>query len=120
MAKFMVKRCLMAVPILLIVSTITFGLILAIPGDPASRIAGDHATPERIEAIRAQLGLDQPLLVQYGSWLGDLLGGDLGTSLITQAPVLESISGRIEVTLSLAVVALLMGALVGVPMGMLA
>lgn len=117
MLKFLVKRSLMAVPILLIVSTITFGLVLAIPGDPASRIAGDHATPERIDAIRAQLGLGDPIAVQYGAWLSNLVQGDLGSSLMTQVPVVEMISSRIEITLSLAILALLFGALAGVPLG---
>ncbi len=120
MLKFMARRCLMAVPILLIVSTITFSLVLAIPGDPASRIAGDHATPERLQAIRDQLGLEQSLATQYFSWLNDLLHADLGTSLITQTPVLQEITSRIEVTLSLAVVSLLMGAVVGIPLGVAA
>ncbi|MFS3129328.1 ABC transporter permease [Nocardioides sp. Bht2] len=116
----MVKRSLMAVPILLIVSTITFGLVLAIPGDPASRIAGDHATPDRIEAIRAQLGLDQSLMTQYGAWFSDVVRGDLGNSLITQVPVTEMITSRIEITLSLAILALLFGAVIGIPLGVAA
>lgn len=120
MLKFALKRCLMAIPILLIVSTITFALVLAIPGDPAARIAGDYATAESIAAIREQLGLNQPLITQYVEWLGRLLQGDLGKSLITQTPVIESISERLEVTISLAMMSLLLGAVFGISLGVLA
>lgn len=117
MKRYILIRTLMVIPILFLVSVVGFGLVLLIPGDPAASLAGENATPESLAAIRANLGLDRPAYVQYFDWLRGVLGGDLGTSLISRASVGESILERIPVTLSLAGLALLMGSTAGILAG---
>jgi peptide/nickel transport system permease protein len=90
------------------------------PGDPATVIAGDYATPEDIARIRAQLGLDQPLYIQFTTWVGQLLHGDLGVSIFSNLPVSQLIGQRIAPTLSLAFFTLSIAIFVAVPLGMLA
>ena len=97
-----------------------FSLLRFSGGDPAAIIAGDMATPEQLAAIRAQLGLDQPLPVQFATWTGQLLTGDFGTSLISRTPVTTLIGQRLEPTLSLALVAIVITVLIAVPLGVLA
>lgn len=117
MLRLIASRLLAVIPLLLIATAITFSLVFLIPGDPAHRIAGESATPEQIEMVRHELGLDQPVLVQYFHFLAGLLQGDLGTSFTYKAPVLEMIVDRIPVTLSLAVVSVLVALLIGIPAG---
>ncbi|MGY1814528.1 ABC transporter permease [Blastococcus sp. SYSU D00820] len=114
------RRLLALVPLLLIVTLLTFSLVLLIPGDPAARIAGEAATPEQVEMVRTELGLDQPLLVQYGSFVGGLLRGDLGTSFTYSVPIADILLDRLPITLSLAVVAIVMALVIGIPAGMIA
>ncbi|OWY81418.1 ABC transporter permease [Rhodococcus sp. BUPNP1] len=113
------QRLLAVVPLLMIATAITFGLIFLIPGDPAHRIAGESATPQQIETVREELGLDQPVLVQYFDFLFGLVRGDLGTSFTYQAPVLEMIVDRLPVTFSLAMVAVVVALLVGISAGII-
>lgn len=110
----------MLVPVVLVVSLATFALLLAVPGDAASQIAGPNATPEQIETIREQLGLNRPLFVQYFTWLGQILQGNLGNSLISGRPVADMIVERLPVTLSLAFFALLIGTVFGAVFGVIA
>ncbi|MGN5236489.1 MULTISPECIES: ABC transporter permease subunit [unclassified Rhodococcus (in: high G+C Gram-positive bacteria)] len=117
MLRLIGQRLLAVIPLLLIATAITFGLILLIPGDPAQRIAGENATAEQIDAIRLELGLDKPLVVQYFDFVTSLLRGDLGTSFTYQAPVLDMIVDRLPVTLSLTVVAVFIALLIGIPAG---
>lgn len=91
-----------------------------IPGDPVSIMLGDYATPEAKEALRTELGLDQPLSVQYVRWLGDALQGDLGRSLRTNQPVLEAVTERLPVTIELSLLALVAAMIIGLPAGILA
>lgn len=91
-----------------------------VPGDPVTIMLGDYATPEAKEALRAELGLDQPLPMQYGRWLGAVLQGDLGRSLRTNQPVLEAIVERLPVTVELSILALLVAIAIGLPLGILA
>ena len=107
MLRLISSRLVAVIPLLLIATAITFSLVFLIPGDPAHRIAGESATPEQVELVRQQLGLDQPVVVQYVHFLTGLLQGDLGTSFTYKAPVLDMIVDRIPVTLSLAVVSVL-------------
>src|ERR1700761_9692470 len=107
MGGILVRRLLGALPILLIVSLITFGMIHMIPGDPAIAIAGMSATPDQIAAIRRDLGLDQPLPAQLWDWYANLLHGDLGRSLLLGQPVVQVTLQRLPVTLALSVYALL-------------
>jgi peptide/nickel transport system permease protein len=120
MAPYVVRRLLLVVPVMLIVSLLSFSLILLVPGDPAVTIAGQSATREQIAAIRETLGLDRPLVVQYLSWLGHAVTGDFGTSLSTQQPVVGSILDRLPVMLSLAGGALVVAVLLGFPAGVAA
>jgi ABC-type dipeptide/oligopeptide/nickel transport system permease subunit len=102
MLSFILKRVLATVPVMGVVALIVFLLLRLSPGDPAAVIAGDYATAEQIEKIRTQLGLNQPILVQFISWLGDLARGDLGVSIFSNLPVSTLIAQRIEPTLMLA------------------
>jgi peptide/nickel transport system permease protein len=102
-----------------VVATIVFLLLRLAPGDPAAILAGDVASPEQIAAIRARLGLDQPILVQFAEWIGRLLSGDLGTSIISNQPVTRLIGERLEPTLALATTTILFAIVVAVPLGVL-
>ncbi|QXI26071.1 ABC transporter permease [Pseudomonas vanderleydeniana] len=113
------KRLLGLVLVVFGVSLITFAISHLIPGDPARLIAGDRASDELVAGIRHQLGLDLPLYQQYGRYLMDLLHGDLGISIRTNRPVLEDLQAFFPATLELALVALLLAILVGVPLGVL-
>jgi peptide/nickel transport system permease protein len=101
------RRLLLLVPVLVIVSFLTYALTALIPGDAAQTLAGGpDAQPEDIEKVRAELHLDEPFLEQYGSWLGGVVQGDLGTSLYSGQPITDEIAERLPVTFSLALVAL--------------
>jgi peptide/nickel transport system permease protein len=103
-----------------IVALFVFSLLYIAPGDPAVVIAGDQASPADVERIRAKLGLAQPFLVQFGSWVWRLLHFDLGTSIFTNLPVSAMIAQRIEPTLSLMMVTLVLTILIAVPLGVIA
>jgi peptide/nickel transport system permease protein len=113
------KRLLGLLLVVFGVSLITFAISHLIPGDPARLIAGDRASDELVAGIRHQLGLDLPLYQQYGRYLLDLVQGDLGTSIRTNRPVLEDLQAFFPATLELAVVALFLAIVVGVPLGVL-
>jgi peptide/nickel transport system permease protein len=102
------------------VSVLAFSLIQLLPGDTAAAIAGEFATPEQIEAIREELGLNQPVVLQYFSWLLQVLQGDFGTSLATGRPAVSMILEAVPPTLSIAVVSLTISTLVGLGLGLLA
>lgn len=114
------RRLLLMVPILLVVSFLVFGLVVAVPGDPAITLAGDNATPERIAEIRGQLGLDDPLVQQYGRWVGDVVRGDLGSSLFSGRPVATSIAERMPVTIGLATLSMIVALSISIPAGIIA
>jgi peptide/nickel transport system permease protein len=120
MGGILVRRLLGALPILLIVSLITFGMIHMIPGDPATAIAGMSATAEQIANIRRDLGLDQPLLVQLWAWYSNLLHGDLGRSLLLGQPVVQATLQRLPVTIALSAYALVLTLLIGLVSGIVA
>lgn len=105
---------------LFIVSLVVFGLLLMVPGDPVSVILGDQATPEQIRAARENLRLDDPVHLRYGRWLGDVLRGDLGTSIFNSYKVSNAITDRLPVTLSLVGVSLFLAIATGVPTGIIA
>ncbi len=114
------SRVVGAVPVLVLVSLITFGLIHMIPGDPAAVIAGLTATPDQIAEIRHDLGLDQPVLWQMYHWYDNLLHGNLGTSLLLGDPVLQVVWMRLPVTIGLSAYAMVMTLLLGLTSGVLA
>ena len=120
MLRFVLQRLLALIPLLLIVSALVFSLVLLIPGDPAYQLAGEDATPAEVEAIREAMGLNDPLPVRYARWLGGVVTGDLGTSLFSDQPVLEVIVERLPVTVSLAVVAILIALAISIPAGIVA
>ncbi len=119
MGRFLAGRVLATIPIMGVVATIVFLLLRLAPGDPAAILAGDAASPEHIAEIRARLGLDQPILVQFAEWIGRLLHGDLGTSIISNQPVTTLIGQRLEPTLALATTTILFAVIVAVPLGVL-
>jgi peptide/nickel transport system permease protein len=118
---FIIRRLVALVPLLLLISFVVFGLSLLIPGDPAQTLAGGtRADPAKVAEIRTQLHLDQPVYQQYGHWLGDVAHGDLGTSFLRNRTVAEEIRLRFPVTFSLALGALVLTILLGVPLGVIA
>ena len=120
MTGLIARRVASVIPVMLIVSFLTFSLTYLVPGDAASVAAGESATPEQIDLVRQQLGLDRPFLVQYASWLLQVVRGDLGTSLLSSRPVLASLTDALPVTLSLTVLALLLAIVAGLTLGILA
>src|SRR6202047_960795 len=103
-----------------VVALFVFSLLYMAPGDPAAVIAGDQATPADVERIRQSLGLDRPFLVRFGEWFWQILHGDLGTSIFTNLPVANLITQRIEPTLSLMAVTLVLAVCLAVPIGVVA
>ena len=120
MLSYILRRILSTIPVMAIVALFVFSLLYIAPGDPAAVIAGDQASPADVERIRQSLGLDRPFLVQFGSWLWHILHGDLGTSIFTNLPVTALIAQRIEPTLSLMVLTLVLTIVVAVPLGVVA
>ena len=120
MYQFILRRLLSTIPVLVIVAVLVFMLLRLTPGDPAAILAGDAASTEQIEGIRKTLGLDQPLPVQFGIWLGQMLQGDLGESYYYKVRVTELIAQRLEPTLSLATLTIVIAILVAVPLGVIA
>ncbi len=101
------------------ISVVVFLMLKLTPGDPAATLLGIQATPEELARVRRAMGLDQPWAVQYGIWLRDLLGGNLGVSYISRKPVAELITTRFPVTLELTLIAMLLAAAIGIPAGIL-
>jgi len=120
MLGYLLRRVLAAFPVMGVVALFVFLLLRLTPGDPAAVLAGDNATPEQLDRIRTSLGLNEPLYVQFFTWINKLLHGDLGVSLISNVPVLNMISQRIEPSISLAVATIVLSVVVAVPLGVLA
>lgn len=120
MLRYITMRILATIPVMVIVALFVFLLLRLSPGDPAAVIAGDYATSEDIARIRAQLGLDEPIYVQFMQWVGQLIQGDLGTSIFTGRPVIELIGQRIEPTFLLALCTITFAIAVAVPLGTIA
>jgi peptide/nickel transport system permease protein len=119
-ARFLMQRVLIAIPSLLLVTLLVFMIVRLIPGDPAQILAGDMATPQAVADLRAQWGLDQPLPMQYFTYLRNLLVGDLGRSVATRNPVTTEIGDRYPTTLGLAATGILVAAILGLGAGVLA
>ena len=120
MGRFVVRRLLASIPVLFLVSLITFGLLWLVPGDPASAFLDSSATKEALDRVRQTLGLDRPFLFRMGDWYLRLLQGDLGTSLLLNRSVTSAIFERLPVTLSLTALAFLVSVLIGVAAGVIA
>lgn len=117
MLAYIIRRVLLAIPVMFVVAAGVFLLLYLTPGDPVSVILGPDATPQRIAELRQQLGLDQPVPIQVARWFGRLLHGDLGQSIYLNRPVTQTILERAEPTLMLTLLATLFAILVGLPIG---
>ncbi len=116
---YIIKRLLQIIPVVLGVTLIAFILIHIAPGDPVQTMLGQHATQQEIDEIRAKFGLDQPLYVQYFIWLGDLLKGDMGRSIISHEQVTIEIASRFPNTIELAIAAMIFAILIGIIAGII-
>lgn len=119
MIRHILRRLLLAIPTLFAVVTIIFLVVRVVPGDPARAVLGDYASEETINAYREQMGLNDPLWVQYKDYILGLLRGDLGDSLVTRKPTWDQISGVLPHTLELSVAAIIIALAVGIPMGVI-
>jgi peptide/nickel transport system permease protein len=120
MARFVLRRLLQMIPVLFFVTVIVFALINLVPGDAARLFLGEEAPPDAVAALRRELGLDQPLYVQYARWVGRMARGDLGYSFKDHRPVLATLLQKIPVTAELTAAALLIAWTIAVPAGVLA
>ena len=120
MGRYIGKRLLNLIPVLLGITLVVFAFLHLIPGDPAVVMAGERATPEQVAALREQLGLNQPLPLQYLVFLGNLLRLNFGTSIISGVPIAEEIRTRWPATFELSVAAMLVATIIGIPAGVLA
>lgn len=120
MLRYFVRRLLLTVPVLLGVATLVFSLIHLVPGDPAQAMMGDGASPQDVAELRKSLGLDQPLLSQYGTFLRHAITGDLGTSFRTGQPVTTMIIERVPATAELAIASMIVAILIAIPLGVIA
>src|SRR3954469_15746882 len=117
---FLVRRILQAIPVVFLASVGVFLLLHLLPGDPAMMMAGSDATPETLAAIREDLGLNEPLPVQYFVWLQHVLRGDLGKSILSKIPVSTSMAQRLPATMELAIAGEILTILIGIPLGVIA
>ena len=120
MYAYIIRRIIATIPVMAVVAVFVFLLLYLTPGDPAAVIAGDYARPEDIARIREQLGLNQPLYIQFFTWAGRVLTGDLGISIFSNLPVSKLIGQRLEPTLMLALCTMIFAIIVAVPLGVLA
>ncbi len=120
MLRFIVRRLLLTIPVLLGVATLVFSLIHFVPGDPVQAMLGDSATPQDVADVRARLGLDRPLPVQYGAFLSNVSRGNLGTSLRTNQLVAAAIAERMPATFELAFAAMAVATAIALPLGIVA
>jgi peptide/nickel transport system permease protein len=120
MIKYIFRRLLLLLPVMLVVGIVVFSIVHLTPGDPAAVILGADATPEQVERLRRELGLDQPIHIQFINWFTNVLRGDLGTSLFLGQPVSQALLSRAEPTGLLTLYALAIAILIGVPSGIVA
>jgi peptide/nickel transport system permease protein len=120
MGRFVLVRLASAIPTMLIVSAAVFALMRFIPGDPAMLMLGDLAQPGQVEEMRRQMGLDQPLVIQYLLWLGDVLTGDFGNSIVSKEAILPLILDRFSVSATIVLAAVFFATIIAVPAGMFA
>jgi ABC-type dipeptide/oligopeptide/nickel transport system permease component len=118
--RYLIRRVLLTIPVLIGVATLVFSLIHLVPGDPAQAMMGDGAAPQDVAELRKSLGLDQPLLQQYVTFLGRAIKGDLGRSFRTGQPVTAMIAERVPATAELAVAAMIVAILIAIPLGVIA
>ncbi|MFN8439253.1 MAG: ABC transporter permease [Caldilineaceae bacterium] len=117
MGQYVTRRLLALIPVLLGVSIVVFALIRMIPGDPVIVMLGDRARPADIERVREEMGFNRPIVVQYLEWMGHVLRGDLGTSIINRTAVMDELKYRLSATVEMIVIGMLIGLVVGVSIG---
>lgn len=120
MLGYALRRLSLAVPTLLLVAVIVFAIMRAVPGDPAEVMAGDLASPQSVAALRERMGLDRPLPVQFAKWLGQVVRGDFGASIMTGEPVLPAMMKRLAVTAQVVIPAFVLALAFAIPAGLLA
>jgi peptide/nickel transport system permease protein len=120
MGGFLLRRILAAIPVLLVVALIVFTLLRLAPGDPATVIAGDAATPDQLAAIRQAMGLEKPIAEQFFIWSGKVLQGDFGTSLISGLPVADMVADRYGPSVAICLTTIVLAVLVAIPLGVIA
>ncbi|HVM18633.1 MAG TPA: ABC transporter permease [Egibacteraceae bacterium] len=120
MLRYLSKRLITLIPILLGLSFLVFAFVRALPGGPAVALLGERATADQVAQIERELGLDQPVHVQYANYMGNVVRGDLGRSVVTRRPVTEELWQRFPATVELSLAAMLIAVLVGVPLGFVA
>jgi peptide/nickel transport system permease protein len=120
MGNFILRRLLQGIPVLFLITAIVFAVVYFIPGDPAMVVLGQAATTENLAAMRERLGLDKPLLIRYAIWLGHMVRGDLGESILSRQPVWTLIGRALPITLYLSFFSLLIALVIAVPAGILA
>ena len=120
MGRYLGKRLASTIPLLLVISFVVFMFIHMIPGDPARLVAGQDATKEDVAVVREQLGLDEPLLVQYGKYMKGLFTGDLGSSIKNGKTVVETIAPRLKPTIMLTFSSMIWAAIIGIAIGIIA
>ena len=116
-ARYIVRRLFQAIPVIIAMSIFVFLMIHLVPGDPVQSMLGFRATPENVATVRAQLGLDRPLLTQYLTWAGGTLHGNFGQDFISHTPVSTLLAQRLPVTIELTILSMTLAVLVGVPLG---
>lgn len=119
MSRYVVSRLFAMIPVMFLVSLVVFFIVHLTPGDPALVMLGEEVNPQTLAALRHDLGLDQPIYIQYGMWLGNLLRGDLGHSIRTHQPVTEALVQRLPTTIELTLFALVVSLLIAIPTGIL-
>lgn len=120
MFAYALRRLLATLPVMAVVALLVFSLLYLTPGDPALVLAGEQATAEDVARLRMAMGLDQPFLTRFTTWLADILRGDLGTSVFSNRPVAELIAQRLEPTVALTIASLLVAVTIAIPLGTLA
>src|ERR1700752_1540398 len=120
MLGYLLRRVFAAIPVMGVVALVVFLLLRLTPGDPAAILAGDNATPAQLDRIRISLGLNEPLYIQFFTWINKLLHGDLGVSLISNVPVATMIGQRIEPSISIALSTIIVSIAIAVPLGVIA
>ena len=120
MAKNIIRRLIAMIPVVIGITFLVFMIMQLAPGDPVRMILGDSAEPEAIEAMREEMGLNDPVLVQYGRYMVDLLHGDMGTSYTNQRPVAQEVFSRVPATFELALVSAVVSILIAIPLGVIA
>lgn len=114
---FALRRLLLTIPMLFVMSVVVFLILRLVPGDPVRTMLGFRATDENVAELRRQLGLDQPLLTQYLSWVQAMLHGDLGKDIVSHAPLADLLAQRLPVTFELTALSMILAVLIGIPLG---